>query len=154
MGWAGVGAYFAGVGLSAYGRYQEGKAAKQAHDYNAKIAEQKADYEESQSRQRWKRLIGQQTALYAKAGVDISSGSPLLVLSQQAAEGELEALNIRYAGRNEAELQKWYGKQAKKAGTIAAASTLLTGGAAGYSAYYGGYGRTSQTYTTNSQKAS
>lgn len=137
MAGAGAGAYFAGVYLSAVGKYQEGKQAKQAHDYNAEVAEQKAEYEEAQARKRWKRLMGTQLALYAKAGVDISSGSPLLILSSQAGEAELEALNIRYAGENEASMQRWYGKKAKRAGEIAAWSTLLTG-VGGYTARYGG----------------
>ena len=128
MGAVGWGLFATGVGLSAAAKYQEGKTAKQAHDYNADVAEQKAAYEEGQSRLRWKRLMGQQLALYAKAGVDISSGSPLLVMSQQAAEGELEALNIRYSGENVANIERWYGKKAKRAGEIGAWSTLLTGG--------------------------
>jgi hypothetical protein len=133
-----MGAYFAGVYMSAVGKYQEGKTQKRAHDYNAERAEEKAAYEEEQSRLRWKRLIGQQQALYAKAGVDISSGSPLLIMSQTAAEGELEALNIRYAGENEAQMQRWYGKRAMQAAKLAAWSTLLTGGGGFAASQYGG----------------
>ena len=137
MGAVGAGVYFAGVYMSAMGKYQEGKQAKQAHDYNAEVAEQEAAYKEKESRLRFKRIIGRQLSLYAKAGVDISTGSPLLIMSQTAAEGELEALNIRYAGENLANMERWYGKRAKRAGKIAAWSTLLAGGG-GYAVYRGG----------------
>ena len=39
-------AYAVGVTLSAAGKYQEGKSAKEAHDYNARMAKQKAGFEE------------------------------------------------------------------------------------------------------------
>lgn len=131
---AAVGGY-AGAYMAAVGKYQEGKAAKQAHDYNAERAEERAAFEEEQSRLRWKRLMGHQLALYAKAGVDIDSGSPLLIMSAQAGEAELEALNIRYAGENEAEMQRWYGKKTFAAGKMAAWSTLLSGAGGTSSGY-------------------
>ena len=138
MAAVGIGLFAAGVTLSAVGKYQEGKTAKEAHDYNAKIAEEGGAFEEAESRKRWKRLMGQQLALYAKAGVDISSGSPLLIMSQTAAEAELEALNIRYAGENVADVERWYGKKAKRAGEIGAFSNLLTGAGAYAATQYGG----------------
>ncbi len=152
MAGAGAGAYFAGVYMSAVGKYQEGKTQKHAHEYNAQRAEERSKYEEEQTRLKWKRIIGQQLALYAKAGVDISSGSPLLIMSQTAAEGELEALNIRYAGENEAQMQRWYGKRAMQAAKLAAWSTLLTGGG-GYTAsnYGGGSSGTTQQQSSSSE---
>ncbi len=140
------GLFLTGVAVSAASKYEAGKAAKKAHDYNADVAEKRGVYAETQSRLKWKRLIGQQLALYAKAGVDVSSGYPLLVMSQQAAEGELEALNIRYGSQNVADIERYYGKQAKGAGRIGAVSTLLTGlGAFGAMSGGGGGSTTSGT---------
>jgi hypothetical protein len=127
LGLVALGVGIVGTGLSAYSQYQAGAAQKEAYDYNAEIVQQKAAYDEAQARDRLRKLMSTQRALYAKAGVDLTSGSPLLVLAQTAAEGEEEALNIRRTGYNEAQLQKYYGSQAKTAGTLGAGSTLLTG---------------------------
>lgn len=117
----------AGVGLSAVGQLKAGRDQAAAFDYNARITEKKTNQAEFDSRQRLKRLISSQRALYAKAGVDLASGSPLLVLAETAAEGEREALSIRSGGRSDADLQRIYGRQAGSAGIIGAGSTLLTG---------------------------
>jgi len=142
----GVGAL--GSGMSAFGQYQSGQAQKGAYDYNARIAEQEAGVarvgaarEEEVHRAKLQRMLGTQKALYGAAGVDITSGSPLLTLMSTAEEGEREAEYIKYGGEvsateklNEARLARYYGKQAKTAGTIGAGSTFLTGlGSAGLS---------------------
>lgn len=131
----------ASTAISAYSQYEQGRAQKSAYRANAKIAEseavaarEKAILDEQQSRQRTKRLMGTQRSLYAKAGVDLSSGSPLLMLSATAAEGEEEAQVIRaggdveeYRARSQAGLNRYYGRMASAAGTIGAGTTLLSG---------------------------
>jgi hypothetical protein len=116
-----------GSGISAIGTYKAGQAQAKAYEYNAKMATEQAAYEEEQSREKFKQLMGQQKALYAKAGVSLTSGSPLLVLAEQASEAEEEALNIRYAGANQATMYKWQAEQAKQAGTIGAFGSFLSG---------------------------
>ncbi len=130
-----------GTGVSALGQYRQGQATEAAQEYNAKVSEAnaeaikaKAAYEEDISRDKLKRLMGTQRALYGKAGVDISSGSPLLVLADTAAQGEKEALAIRYGGdveatqqKNQARLQRLYGKSAYSSGLIGAGSTFFSG---------------------------
>jgi len=150
-GWAAIPYVIAavGVGMSAYGQYQSGQAQEKAYKFNAAIAEQdaaaerkKADYEEGQARLRLRQLIGTQRTLYAKAGVDLASGSPLMVLADTAARGEEDLEMIKYGGdvsvarqRNQASLQLFYGKQSRTAGTIGAFGTA----AAGFSQAYAGY---------------
>jgi hypothetical protein len=121
-----LGTSLAGGALSAYGQYRQGEAQNEANEYNANMSLAKADQEERESREKLKKLMGTQRVLYAKAGVDLSSGSPLMVLANTAAEGEEEALNIRARGQNEANMYRWYGKQAKKGANISAGSTFLT----------------------------
>ncbi len=130
-----------GTGVSALGQIQKGKTEKAAGEYNARVSEanaaaieKKTVYEEEQSRDKLKRLMGTQRALYAKAGVDITSGSPLLVLADTAAEGEKEAKMIRYGGdveatqqKNQARLQRLYGSSAYSSGLIGAGSTFFSG---------------------------
>lgn len=137
----GLGVSAVGTGVSALGQYRQGQAAKAAGEYNARVSEanaaaieQKTVYEEQQSRDRLKRLMGTQRALYAKAGVDISSKSPLLVLADTAAEGEKEARMIKYGGdveatqqKNQARLQRLYGSSAYSSGLIGAGSTFFSG---------------------------
>ena len=116
-----------GTGLSAYGQYRSGQAQEAAYKYNAAATEEKGKYEEARSREKLRHLLGTQRALYAKAGVDITSGSPLLTLMNTATEGEVEALNIRRGYQTESKLQKYYGKQAAISGYYGAGSTFLSG---------------------------
>ena len=145
---------FIGSLISAKGSRDQGIAQSTAYKYNAAINEQnaiaartKADYEEKETRQKAQKLMSTQRALYAKAGVDLSSGSPLLVLADTAAEAEEDALAVRWGGdvavaeqKNQATLNRFYAKTAKKAGNTAMWGGIaqVAGGAA--SSYYGAKG--------------
>lgn len=132
---AGVGSVF-----SAIGAMQQGKAASAAANYNASISERNAQIETMQasedaerSRRASRRRIGAMRAAYGASGVTME-GSPLDVLEDSFAEGELDALTIQYQGRmaaenhrGEAVLSRMQGKAAKKAGFIRAGTSLLTG---------------------------
>ena len=71
--------------------------------------------------------MGRQRALYAKAGVDITTGSPLLILADTAMQAQIESERIRRAGQSEAEIQRYYGRLAASSGKTQAFSTFLTG---------------------------
>jgi hypothetical protein len=128
--------------ISASGSLQEGQASEGAAAYNAAVARQsaqasvdKAAYDEEMHRERVRKLISSQRAAYGASGVDIE-GSPLLLLEDTAAQGEMDALAIRYGGeveasqkRSQAELYELQGKNAKKASYYKAGSSLLSGGA-------------------------
>ena len=110
--------------ISASGSLQEGQASVD-----------KAAYDEEMHRERVRKLISSQRAAYGASGVDIE-GSPLLLLEDTAAQGEMDALAIRYGGeveasqkRSQAELYELQGKNAKKASYYKAGSSLLSGGA-------------------------
>ena len=140
-----MGAFMAvlGAGMGAYGKYQAGRAQNAAARYSAKIkgqqarlTEQEMESETTRSHEEARRLKGSQLAAFAKSGAQDSSGTPLLVMAEQAGEMEMDILEqrrnrmIEAEGlRSEAEMLKWQGKQAKRAGTIGAFSTLLGGGA-------------------------
>ena len=134
---AAIGVGLVGTGVSVYGQMKAGRAEEAASEYNAQLAEQKAFEEETASRERLKKLMARQRALYAKAGVDIASGSPLLVLADTRDEGEDEAMAIRYGGSATASQQRFMGRQARRGANIGATGTFLTGlGQAGIN-YYG-----------------
>ncbi len=101
-----------GVGVAAYGQYQQGKTAQSQakaqaawNIYNSKVAKRNAEAERQAnlfaSRQQKKRasaLLAKQRALIGAAGVEME-GSPLLVVEDTAAELAKEAVNIRLTGQ-------------------------------------------------------
>lgn len=118
--------------VSGIGQVIAGRAEKKVYEENAKVALQKAAYEEEKSRKRTKYLLGTQRTLYAKAGVDISSGSPLAFGIYTASEGEKEALMERWGGEVEAKKQERYGRAAMQKGITGGISTFLTGAERAY----------------------
>lgn len=149
-----------GLALSAIGSIAGGIAANKAAKYNAQVAANNAELsrrqaedaleqgkaESQQYRLKAAAIRGRSAAAMAANGVDISSGSPLQVLGDQAATQELDALTIENNAKrrawgfevqasnfeNEAALDKARGKNALAAGALGATSSLLTG--AGYAA--------------------
>lgn len=92
----------ASVGASAYGAMQQRSAANQAAQYNAQVLNDQAatataegNVAEANSRLQTKQLLATQQAGYAGGGVDVNSGSSLLVGSQTAGYGELDALTAK-----------------------------------------------------------
>lgn len=140
--------------MQAYGQYQQGKAQEAASKYQAQVnennaiiaereaaaAEERGKDAEGKQRRLTAQFQAQQEAAYAKSGVLMDSGSPLDILSDTAALGEIDALTIRqnYMDeaynqrrqadnfRNEAELNRFSGRNAARAGTMNAFSTLLS----------------------------
>lgn len=70
-------------------------------EYHAQDAERRGAAEEESRRRKTALAIGAQQARFAAQGSDLS-GSPLDVLGDTAALGELEALTLRYQGEREA----------------------------------------------------
>lgn len=136
-----------GTTISAVGQHRAGQAAKAAHRASADEFERRAGVAESVSRRKLKTLQASQRARYAKAGVDFASGSPLLLLAESAEEGEREIYNIRRTGVESGRLERYFGRQAGRAGSVAAGGTLLTGlGRAGLSYYAATRGPQAQPY--------
>ncbi len=131
----------AGTTVSAVSAIAEGRAAKRAAEFNARVAEREAAatkersaFEEARSRRRTRSFLSTQRALFGASGVNLA-GSPLRVLEETASEGELEALAIRFGGDiastralSQAAVSRFAGSQAERAGFLRAGTTLLTGG--------------------------
>lgn len=140
----------AGTAMSAVGQVQAGQEQKKWSEYNAAVAardaeasKQAAGYEAGQKRKETERLLGRQRALYGKAGVTFE-GSPLELMEETAAAGELDAMMIEREGKlrgsrymEEAQLSRMKGRGAARAGMWGAGSSLLTGGAQSYKYYRG-----------------
>jgi hypothetical protein len=143
-----------GAATTAYGQVQAGKAAEGQANYQAAVGRNNAIIAERQARDSEERgaadelaqrrqtaaILGKQRAGMAANGVDLSSGSPLDILGDTAAFGELDALTVRsnaareaYGYRNQgaqftsdAAATTIAGKNSRKASYIGAGSTLLT----------------------------
>jgi hypothetical protein len=123
----------AAASYGAYQSYQTGKYNQRVAERDAEAAEAKAAYDANIHRDRVRRLISTQRALYGKSGVELT-GSPLLVLEDTAAQGELDALAIRHGGstsaarsRSEGRLAAMEGRAGAIRGAGQAGSTLLSG---------------------------
>lgn len=137
---AAAGFMAAGGGLKAYSALRQGNAEYQAQEMNAQVNEQNAALAESQAlederkqRLMTKKLIGSMRANYGASGVTLE-GSPMEVIEESAMQAELDALNIKHAGkaratqyRNQAALARYYGKEARTLGYLGAAGSLLGG---------------------------
>jgi hypothetical protein len=133
----------AGTVVSAIGQNNAGKAEQQAANYNARVAEMNAAAEQDRAgveaddyRRQQSRKLASSIAARGASGVAIGSGTPLMVSEDVVREIELGASRIGHEGatkanayRNQATLDRVSGKNARKAGRIAAGATLLSGGA-------------------------
>lgn len=135
--------------VSAYASYEGGQTAQANARYNAKVATDRATYEQQlaqynadQQAKRDRVLRSAMLANAAASGVDTSEGSPLLVEVEAAKEAALNYEAIRSGGAArasgllaEAEIQRYRGDRAAQAGYLGAGASLLSGisTAAGYS---------------------
>lgn len=136
---------------AAYNSEVARQAVETAHK-NAETIRKVGEQEAARQREKGSDLLAQQRALYGAAGVEFE-GSPLLVMQETAAREEQDALAIRYnyqvkaaeqetqawqmdsqanltnwQGRAQADLQEYAGGQAKTAGWLGGATSLLKGG--------------------------
>lgn len=123
---------FGGLGLlnsavSGYGEYQSGQEQKAAYDYNAAVTLQTMEEKMQSTEAKYSTLTGEQASRYAMAGVDLASGSPLVVMAHTAAQGGREQESEYQAGTEQAALEKYYGKVAAFSGTVGGISTFLSG---------------------------
>jgi hypothetical protein len=128
----GIGLGFAGLGVAnsavaGLGQYESGQEQKGAYDYDAAVALEQSRQQQTTSETKYSTLIGKQATAYSAAGVDIASGSPLLVMAHTAAQGGVEQASEAEAGDQQAALQRYYGKVAAYSGTVGGISTFLGG---------------------------
>lgn len=146
----------AGTAMTAIGQIRQGQAAKAAADYNAQVANNNAIVAEQQSQSQamvqGRRAMMQNGGLLANMaanGVEVGEGSPIDILSQSAANAEMDRQNIIYNGRvkaqslrNQAQLDTFQGETAQSNGFMSAAGTLLSGGSKAWGMSQGGTGST------------
>jgi hypothetical protein len=138
--------------MSVVGSLNQGKAAQQAANYKAQQMEVNAGQERAASQraaieqQRKSRLIQSRAQAVGASSGSVLDPSTVNIMSGLAEEGELGALTALYQGESrargyesEASISRYEGKQAKKAGQMAAFGAGLSGLAA-LGSFYGKYG--------------
>lgn len=127
--------------VSASGSIMAGNSAKKAGDYNAQVMARRAQSEldaaqaeAMQIQQDAQRKMGDATAAFGASGVVTSSGTPLEVMADMAAQGELSKQLRLYQGKlaaradvEQGQLDIMQGKAAQSASQIQAAGSLLGG---------------------------
>ena len=139
----------AGAGIQAWGALQEGNTAKDAADWqatvqrqNAALRRRQASADEEKHRREMRQRIGMQRAAEAESGFAFE-GSALDLMEQTVRNGEMDALNIRYAGQldsralelgaDNAELE---GINAQRAARTRAVASLVSGAATAAGQYH------------------
>lgn len=92
----------AGIGAQAYSAQQNASAQNKALQYNAAVKDQQAaatiaqgNIDASTKDLQTRQLLGQQEAGYAGGGVDVNSGSSLIVGEQTSAYGALDSAAVK-----------------------------------------------------------
>ncbi len=121
--------------MSGAGKIIGGQQQQKAYDYNASVTEQNTANQVVANQQKFSSLVGRQATAYAGAGVDIASGSPLLIMAATAARGAQEGEQIEQSGTEQANLQRYYGKMAAFSGIAGGIGSFLSGMTSDLSSY-------------------
>lgn len=113
--------------FSGFGSYESGQQQKKAYDYNADITLSNMRSQTVANTEKYTSRIGTQASRYAASGVDITSGSPLLIMAITAGRGGQQNEEIEQQGTEEANLQRYYGKVAAFSGTMTGIGSFLNG---------------------------
>lgn len=130
----------ASVGATAYSAVQQSEAA----DNNAKVAKRQAAWEQMRAKaeadrqaERDKRLLSTQRARIAAGGLDPADASPLQLLSETAAQANVDYRNILLGGemesnrwRSQAAMARSESRNALIGGAFEATSKLASGASA------------------------
>ena len=114
----------------------------QINENNAQTALQAGNANEEAQRRKSAQQLGQQRAGLAENGIGLDSGTATDLTEQSAMNAELDALNIRYQGKTQAQayrsgaaLDRAQADQAMANASSARTSGYLTAGASALSAY-------------------
>lgn len=149
--------------LSAKGAIDEGKAEAAAREFNAKVSERDAVISEQEAfnigiegdltvqrlKKEFETMRSEQRVALMGSGFDITSGSPLQIQMETASAQDLDlsiteyntkvaqaaAMESAVQSRLQADLERFYGTQAKKAARTKAMASLLSGAQSAKKAY-------------------
>ena len=107
--------------------YRSGRAGARLADAQAAAERETARLAADRHRRHVRRVLGEQRAQYANAGV-LLEGTPASVLADTAAEGALDALTIERGGRLRAEAARGQAEGMRRAAASGLATGLLGAG--------------------------
>jgi hypothetical protein len=109
------------------GQYQSSKAEAEAIKAEGTDKLIQAQTEAEKLRRERRLTAGRQRALYAKGGVDVSSGSPLEVMADTAAEYNKDIATTLTSGQRAYSLSRMMAGNIKKASWFGMGPTILSG---------------------------
>ena len=112
---------------SAAGKIMSGDEQQKADNYNSQVTLDNLRSSMVANQQKTSERTGKQAADYSAAGVDIASGSPLLVMAATAARGSQQGEQIEESGTEQAAIQRYYGRIAAFDGTLSGVGAFLSG---------------------------
>ena len=117
----------AGTAISAYGMYQQGRAAKAVGRYRqraalmaAKAAEEEGERQAARHGERVRSLAGRQAAMYGSSGLLVGTGTQEKLLQQTYRVGREEVADIRLSAARRAWGIRSEGQAAAISGRLAA----------------------------------
>jgi hypothetical protein len=113
--------------VSGMGEADAGKQQQAGYDYNAQVDLNNMSNDMVANEQKYSALVGKQATAYAASGVDITRGSPLLMMAATAGRGGRQAEEIYQSGTEASTLEEYYGKVAAWKGQVAGIGTFLSG---------------------------
>lgn len=143
----------AGSVLSGASQIAAGKQEEKGYDYNASVDEVNASNAIVSVEQRYSQIVGKQAAAYSAAGVDITRGSPLLMMAATAGRGGRQSEEILQSSNQDAALQRYYGKLAAWRGTIGGIGSFLSGLSKSATSYLNATGYQSSSASSSSNGA-
>lgn len=126
-----------GLGLETVAEVQAADISAKSQQAEARSIEEQAAFDERQQRRQARLLQGQANAIGAASGIDISSGSSLLMELDRAKQSEIEAQVIRRSGNIAAQGKRYGARLARRsipftvAGKAFKAGSMLSGMMAG-----------------------
>lgn len=128
-------------------KVQEADLTAKSLQSEARSIEAQAAFDETQQRRKNRLMLGEANAQAAASGVQISSGSPLLMELDRVKQSEIEALSIRRAGSIQAEGRRYGARLARRSipytilgGIMGAGGSAMKGMPAGGGGSSGGSG--------------
>ncbi len=115
-------------------KVQEADLTAKSLQSEARSIEAQAAFDETQQRRKNKLLLGEANAQAAASGVQMTSGSPLLLELDRVKQAEIEALSIRRAGGIAASSRRYGARLARRSIPYTILGGMLQSGSAGLGA--------------------
>lgn len=130
----GMGMQMAGTAGGTIAKVQEADLTAKSLQSEARSIDQRTAFDETQQRRQNRLMLGEANAQAAASGVQITSGSALLLELDRVKQSEIEALSIRQAGKMRADSLRYGARLARRSIPYTILGGMLQGGSAGLGA--------------------